>query len=107
MSRVFKALSDPTRRQVLHLLRQGPKSAGELADQFPVSKPTMSAHFAVLREAGLVQSDKQGKAIIYRLRMSVLEEALMEFTQLLGLDLTQRAKRRSADGGPALRKGTQ
>lgn len=51
----------------------------------------MSAHFAVLREAGLVQSDKHGKAIIYRLRMSVVEEALMEFSQLLGFDLTRRA----------------
>ncbi len=65
-------------------------SAGELAEHFPVSKPTMSAHFAVLREAGLVESEKQGKALIYRLRMSVLEEALMEFTQLFGLDLTHR-----------------
>jgi len=105
VSSVFKALADPTRRQVLHLLRQGPKSAGELAEHFPVSKPTMSAHFAVLREAGLVESDKQGKAIIYRLRMSVLEEALMEFSQLLGLDLTQRAERASAK--PALRKATR
>ena len=89
---MFKALSDPTRRQVLQLLREGPKSAGELAQHFPVSKPTMSAHFAVLREADLVQSDKQGKTIIYRLKMSVLEEALMEFTQLLGLNLTSRAE---------------
>jgi DNA-binding transcriptional ArsR family regulator len=84
---VFKAIADPTRRQVLHLLRRGPRSAGELADHFPVSKPTMSAHFAVLREAGLIDSHKQGKAVIYRLRMSVLEEALMEFSGLLGLNL--------------------
>ena len=104
MSTVFKALADPTRRSVLQLLRQGPKSAGELAEHFPVSKPTMSAHFAVLREAGLVDSEKRGKAIIYRLRMSVLEEALMEFTQLLGLNLTQRAKSSSARA--VLRKGT-
>jgi DNA-binding transcriptional ArsR family regulator len=92
---VFKALADPTRRQVLQLLRQGPKSAGELADHFPVSKPTMSAHFAVLREAGLVDSDKQGKTLMYRLKMSVLEEALMEFSQLLGLDLAKRREKRS------------
>jgi len=104
VSTVFKALADPTRRRVLQLLRQGPKSAGELSDHFPVSKPTMSAHFAVLREAGLVDSEKRGKAIIYRLRMSVLEEALMEFTQLLGLNLTQRVKTPAAK--PALRKGT-
>ena len=87
---MFKALADPTRRQVLQLLREGPKSAGELSEHFPVSKPTMSAHFAVLREAGLVDSDKQGKNIMYRLKMSVLEEALMEFSQLLGLNLAQR-----------------
>jgi DNA-binding transcriptional ArsR family regulator len=104
VSTVFKALADPTRRRVLQLLRQGPKSAGELAEHFPVSKPTMSAHFAVLREAGLVDSEKRGKAIIYRLRMSVLEEALMELTQVLGLNLTQRAKTSSARA--ALRKGT-
>ena len=103
---MFKALADPTRRRVLQLLRQGPKSAGELADHFPVSKPTMSAHFAVLREAGLVQSDKHGKAIIYQLRMSVLEETLMEFTQLLGLDLTQRSETDSADANVAIRKET-
>jgi DNA-binding transcriptional ArsR family regulator len=95
VSTVFKALADPTRRQVLQLLRQGPRSAGELAEHFPVSKPTMSAHFAVLREAGLVDSDKQGKTIMYRLRMSVLEEALMEFSALLGLNLSPRAASRS------------
>ena len=104
MSTVFKALADPTRRQVLQLLRQGPKSAGELAGHFPVSKPTMSAHFAVLREAGLVHSEKHGKAVMYRLRMSVLEEALMEFTQLFGLDLTQRAEAHSAKI-PAIEEG--
>jgi DNA-binding transcriptional ArsR family regulator len=92
VSTVFKALADPTRRQVLQLLRQGPKSAGELAEHFPVSKPTMSAHFAVLREAGLVDSDKQGKIIMYRLKMSVLEEALMEFSELLGLNLARRTE---------------
>jgi DNA-binding transcriptional ArsR family regulator len=101
---VFKALGDPTRRRVLQLLRQGPKSAGELAEHFPVSKPTMSAHFAVLRGAGLVDSEKRGKAIFYRLRMSVLEDALMEFTQLVGLDLTQRARPSSARS--TLRRGT-
>ena len=105
MSSVFKALADQTRRQVLQLLRQGPKSAGELADHFPVSKPTMSAHFAVLREAGLVDSRKQGKAVIYRLKMSVLEEALMEFSQLLGLDLSQRADKVSARAIATLGKG--
>ena len=104
MNAVFKALADPTRRQVLQLLRQGPRSAGELAEHFPVSKPTMSAHFAVLREAGLVDSSKQGRAIVYRLKMSVLEEALMEFSGLLGLNLGERAARPS--GHAILRKAS-
>jgi len=87
MSNVFKALSDPTRRKVLELLRQGPKTAGELAEQFDVSKPTMSAHFAVLREADLVDATRNGKAIIYRLKMSVLEDALMGFAEVFGMKM--------------------
>lgn len=87
MSNVFRALADPTRRQVLALLRERPMSAGELAEQFEVSKPTMSAHFSVLREAGLIGASKQGKSILYSLRMSVLEEALMGLAQTVGLDL--------------------
>ncbi len=88
MSNVFKALADPTRRRVLQLLRRGPMSAGELAEQFDVSKPTMSAHFAVLREASLIESERDGRTIIYRLRMSVLEEALLAFAQTVGMPLT-------------------
>jgi DNA-binding transcriptional ArsR family regulator len=87
MSSVFKALSDPTRRKVLELLRQGPKTAGELAEHFDVSKPTMSAHFAVLREADLVDAKRDGKAIIYRLKMSVLEDALMGFAEVFGMKM--------------------
>ena len=85
MSTVFKALSDPTRRQVLQLLRKGPLSAGELSDQFDVSKPTMSAHFAVLKEADLIAADKQGTTITYRLRLSVLEDALLAFADSFGI----------------------
>ena len=91
MSSVFKALADPTRRQVLQLLRQGPKSAGELADHFPVSKPTMSAHFAVLREAGLIDAHKSGVTITYRLKLSVLEDALLGFSRLFGIGLADPA----------------
>ncbi|MGZ3306412.1 MAG: autorepressor SdpR family transcription factor [Asticcacaulis sp.] len=87
MSLVFKALSDPTRRRVLELLRQRPMSAGELAGKFKVSKPTMSAHFAVLREAGLIASEKQGQTVIYHLQLSVLEEAMLGFAQAFGWEL--------------------
>lgn len=96
MSQVFKALSDPTRRRVLQLLRKGPMSAGELSDQFDVSKPTMSAHFAVLTNAGLIEAEKQGRSIIYRLRMSVLEEALLGFAGTVGLQVTRKRSPRTS-----------
>ena len=87
MNQVFEALAHPTRRAILEMLKSGSRTAGELADAFSVSKPTMSAHFAVLREAGLIDATKHGKSIIYRLKMSVLEEALMGLAQTVGLDL--------------------
>tara|TARA_R110002073_G_scaffold87436_2_gene207623 strand:+ start:5728 stop:6045 length:318 start_codon:yes stop_codon:yes gene_type:complete len=88
MNNAFKALSDPTRRRVLELLKQGPLSAGELADQFKVSKSTMSAHFAILREAGLVVSEKHGKSVVYQLQISVLEDALLGFARLFGWEMS-------------------
>ena len=97
MSNVFKAIADPTRRRVLALLRERPLSAGELADHFDHCKPTMSAHFTVLREAGLIDATRHGKSIIYRLRMSVLEEALMGLAETVGLDIA----RGPAEAAPA------
>lgn len=85
MSQVFKALSDPTRRRVLQLLQNGPMSAGDLSDRFDVSKPTMSAHFSVLKEADLVHAEKAGKSVIYHLKLSVLEEALLGFVHSFGM----------------------
>ena len=90
MNKVFKALSDPTRRRVLQLLRERPMAAGELADHFVVSKPTMSAHFAVLQEAGLIEAEKIGRTIVYRLVMSVLEDALLGFAQTFGWGHSER-----------------
>lgn len=87
MNAVFKALADPTRRKVLELLRRGPLTAGAISASFEVSKPTMSAHFNVLREAGLIDAFKQGTSITYRLQLSVLEDALLAFSQLVGLGL--------------------
>ena len=65
-------------------------SAGELSDHFAVSKPTMSAHFAVLQDAGLSEGEKSGRTINYRLVMSVLEEALLGFAQTLGWGLESK-----------------
>jgi DNA-binding transcriptional ArsR family regulator len=93
MNAVFKALSDPTRRKVLELLRERPMTAGELSAHFPVSKPTMSAHFNVLREADLVDATKQGTTVTYRIKLSVLEDALLGFAQTFGIG--------AADTGPA------
>ena len=97
MNKVFKALSDPTRRHVLQLLRERHMSAGELSDHFPVSKPTMSAHFAVLQEADLIEAEKLGRSIVYRLKMSVLEEALLGFAQTFGWEMKtpQKATRKA------------
>jgi DNA-binding transcriptional ArsR family regulator len=100
MNMVFKALSDPTRRGVLELLRKRPMSAGELADCFDVSKPTMSAHFAVLREAGLIISEKLGKSVVYELQMSVLEDALLSFAQAFGWKLQQSKHAKPKPLGP-------
>ena len=92
MSAVFRALSDPTRRRVLQLLRERPMTAGELADQFPHTKGTMSAHFAVLKEADLIAAEKHGKSITYSLRLSVLEDALLAFAETFGIGVVPAAR---------------
>ena len=89
-NRVYKALADPTRRRILALLRERPMTAGELASQFELTWPTMSGHFAVLREAGLVQAERAGSTLTYRLNQTVLQEALMALMDMLGVDPTER-----------------
>lgn len=88
MNEIFDALSHPIRREVLALLKRGGKSAGELADHFPVSKPTMSGHFAKLKAAGLIRGEQQGGSIVYTLNMSLLEEALMGFVGRMGIEVS-------------------
>jgi DNA-binding transcriptional ArsR family regulator len=90
VNKVFKALADPTRRRVLELLRKEPMTAGGLAEHFDLSKPTMSAHFSVLKEADLIYAEKQGTTITYRLRMSVLEDALLGFAGAFGIEPAAR-----------------
>ncbi len=72
---VFKALSDPTRREILKKLASGSQSAGELAETFNISKPSMSHHFNVLKAAELVRSQREGQSIVYTLNSTVLEDA--------------------------------
>jgi DNA-binding transcriptional ArsR family regulator len=74
---VFAALSSPVRRDILALLRERDMSAGEIAERFPLSKPTLSGHFAALKQAGLVLTERRGNQILYSLNLSLLEEALL------------------------------
>lgn len=72
----FKALSDPTRREILRLLRQGAMTAGEIGTHFQISGATMSHHLAILRDAGLILDDRKGKFIYYELNLTVVDEIL-------------------------------
>ena len=85
MNKVFDALSHPIRREVLELLKSGGMTAGDLADRFPVSKPTMSGHFAKLKEAGLIQGENRRGSVVYTINMSTLEEALHGFMGRVGI----------------------
>ncbi|MBQ5938997.1 autorepressor SdpR family transcription factor [Massilia sp. AB1] len=84
---VFKAIADPTRREILRLLRHEEMSAGDVAARFDMTKPTMSHHFAVLKAAGLITSRREGQTIWYALNTTVLEDVLA-----WTLDLAQGAK---------------
>ena len=84
MHDAFDALAHPVRREILKLLRKRPMSAGELADHFDLAKPTLSGHFTVLKAADLVSTERRGTTILYRLNMSVIEEALSAFMAAIG-----------------------
>ena len=80
----FKALADPTRRHILELLRDGDKTAGELAEHFDMSKPSVSHHLATLRAAGLVTDERRGQNVVYRLNTTVMQDIIgwfMDFAQ--------------------------
>ena len=81
---VYRALADPTRRAILHLLRERSLTAGEIAAKFPQSASTMSGHFAVLLNARLVVQERQGQRLVYHLNMSVLEEVVAALLALTG-----------------------
>ena len=85
MNVLFEALAHPTRREILAMLKQGSASAGDIAARFDVSKPTMSGHFAKLKEAGLIHADKNGTSITYSLNLSTLEEVLLGFMGTMGM----------------------
>lgn len=75
----FKALSDPTRRKILKLLKNGDLTAGEIAEQFDISKPSISHHLTLLRQSDLISSTKKGQHMIYSLNTSVFEDMITWF----------------------------
>ena len=97
MDNVFKALADPTRREILRLLSRGEKTAGELADRFDMTKPSMSHHFAVLKEAELIDSRREGQQIWYSLNTTVAQDVIawvMDLVERSPRKRQQRSKRK-------------
>jgi DNA-binding transcriptional ArsR family regulator len=88
----FKAIADPARREILRLLRNGEMTAGDLAQQFDMSKPTMSHHFSVLAEADLITRRREGQTIWYGLNTTVLQDVLSWMIDLAGADTKGRKK---------------
>ncbi|WP_256759070.1 autorepressor SdpR family transcription factor [Cohnella sp. WQ 127256] len=84
MNDAFKALSDPTRRKILQLLKEKDLSAGDIADQFNISKPSISHHLNILKQAQLVQDERQGQSIIYSINLTVMQEAMGWFLGMIG-----------------------
>ena len=93
MNNAFQALSDPTRREILRLLRQHDMTAGEIAEHFDLARSTLSGHFTVLKHADLVVTEKSGTTITYGLNTSVVEKLLGSVMDLLGNDPKPSAKR--------------
>ena len=84
LQQTLKALADPTRREILNLLKKGKLSAGEITDHFDITAAAISRHLSILKEADLIQDSREGKYIIYQLNASVLEEIMLWITDLKG-----------------------
>jgi len=94
MNTVFKALNDKTRRDILELLKEGDKTAGEIADHFNFSKPTISHHLDLLRQAELIVSEKQGQFISYSLNTTVVDE-LLKWVLQFSTNASEKAKNKN------------
>jgi ArsR family transcriptional regulator len=90
---IFRALADPTRRKILRLLRAGDLPAGQIAERFPLAKSTLSTHLKLLRESGLVVTERRGTTIVYSLNVGAHEEALAAVFALLRVGAPRPARR--------------
>ncbi len=88
MHRIFQSLDDPTRRKILELLKKQDMSAGEIASEFEISKPSISHHLDILKQAGLVIAIRRGQFQVYSLNLSVMDEAM---AWLIGLTKKQKS----------------
>lgn len=79
---VFRALADPTRREILRLLRGGPRTSGQIAEHFPTSWATISRHLAILRDAELIRADREGQFIIYEINTTVFQDLIDHLLEL-------------------------
>jgi len=82
----YKAIAHPIRRDILKRLRSGPKTAGELAKQYDISKPSLSSHFSILKDADLVFTRRDGNHIYYNLNVTVANEVLAALMELFGIE---------------------
>lgn len=85
LQQTLKALADPTRREILNLLKSGRKSAGEISDHFDITAAAISRHLSVLKDADLIEDTRDGKYIFYELNASVLEEIMLWISDLKGV----------------------
>lgn len=99
-NRAFKALADPTRREILRLLRRGEMTAGNLAERFDMTKPTMSHHFAVLKEADLLTSRRDGQTIWYGLNTTVVQDLMAWTIDLIRGDSEQKRGNKTSEEEP-------
>jgi DNA-binding transcriptional ArsR family regulator len=90
MNAAFQALSDPTRREILRLLRKRAMAAGEISERFPLARSTLSGHFNILKNAGLIVAEKNGTSINYSLNVSVVEQTMAAAMEILDVGRPQR-----------------
>ncbi len=90
MNDAFQALSDPTRREILRMLRIREMAAGEIAEQFSLAKSTLSGHFNVLKHAGLIVAEKSGTSIVYSLNLSIVEETVATMMEIFDVGVTKK-----------------